>query len=175
MCTYADGDARRVLSLLEFSLQIATDNVITKTHLESVMGQTYRNFDKRGEHYFDQISALHKALRGSDPDASMYWFMRMIDGGCDPLYIARRLVRFASEDIGLADTRALSITLDAWDTYTRLGSPEGELSSCPGKYFTWLQFRRAMQLMSHLRRYAHWCRKAQLGQCHFGFGTHQQN
>ncbi|MXZ44784.1 MAG: replication-associated recombination protein A [Gammaproteobacteria bacterium] len=128
MCNYADGDARRVLSLLEFSLQIATDGVITKTHLETVMGQTYRNFDKRGEHFYDQISALHKALRGSDPDASLYWFMRMLDGGCDPLYIARRLVRFASEDIGLADTRALSITLDAWDTYSRLGSPEGELS-----------------------------------------------
>ena len=156
MCTYADGDARRVLSLLEFSLQIATDNVITKTHLESVMGQTYRNFDKRGEHYFDQISALHKALRGSDPDASMYWFMRMIDGGCDPLYIARRLVRFASEDIGLADTRALSITLDAWDTYTRLGSPEGELSlaqavlylaSVPKSNATYVAFKEVRTLV----------------------------
>ena len=128
MCQYADGDARRVLSLLEFSIQIATGSVITKSHLETVMGQTYRNFDKRGEHFYDQISALHKALRGSDPDASLYWFMRMLDGGCDPLYIARRLVRFASEDIGLADTRALSLALDAWDTYSRLGSPEGELS-----------------------------------------------
>ncbi|MCY3540857.1 MAG: replication-associated recombination protein A [Gammaproteobacteria bacterium] len=128
MCHYADGDARRVLSLLEFSIQIASENVITTSHLETVMGQTYRTFDKRGEHFYDQISALHKALRGSDPDASLYWFMRMLDGGCDPLYIARRLVRFASEDIGLADTRALSLALDAWDTYSRLGSPEGELS-----------------------------------------------
>ena len=156
MCTYADGDARRVLSLLEFSLQIASDRVITKTHLETVMGQTYRNFDKRGEHYFDQISALHKALRGSDPDASMYWFMRMIDGGCDPLYIARRLVRFASEDIGLADSRALSIALDAWDTYTRLGSPEGELSlaqavlylaSVPKSNATYVAFKEVRTLV----------------------------
>lgn len=156
MCKYADGDARRVLSLLEFSLQIATDKVITKTHLETVMGQTYRNFDKRGEHFFDQISALHKALRGSDPDAALYWFMRMLDGGCDPLYIARRLVRFASEDIGLADTRALSTALDAWDTFTRLGSPEGELSlaqaviylaSVPKSNATYIAFKEVRKLV----------------------------
>ena len=157
MCNYADGDARRVLSLLEFSTQLANENVITKVHLETVMGQTYRTFDKRGEHFYDQISALHKALRGSDPDASLYWFMRMLDGGCDPLYIARRLVRFASEDIGLADTRALSITLDAWDTYSRLGSPEGELSlaqavlylaSVPKSNATYLAFKEVRKQVS---------------------------
>lgn len=157
MCQYADGDARRVLSLLEFSVQIAVDGVLTKSHLETVMGQTYRNFDKRGEHFYDQISALHKALRGSDPDASLYWFMRMLDGGCDPLYIARRLVRFASEDIGLADNRALSLALDAWDTYSRLGSPEGELSlaqavlylaSVPKSNATYVAFKEVRTLVN---------------------------
>ena len=156
MCTYADGDARRVLSLLEFSLQIAPDHRVTRSHLETVMGQTYRSFDKRGEHFYDQISALHKALRGSDPDASLYWFMRMLDGGCDPLYIARRLVRFASEDVGLADTRALSLALDAWDTFTRLGSPEGELAlaqavlylaSVPKSNATYVALKEARQLV----------------------------
>ena len=156
MCAYADGDARRALSLLEFSLQIASDQQVTKSHLESVMGQTYRSFDKRGEHFYDQISALHKALRGSDPDASLYWFMRMLDGGCDPLYIARRLVRFASEDIGLADSRALSLALDAWDTYSRLGSPEGELAlaqavlylaSVPKSNATYAALKGAKQLV----------------------------
>lgn len=157
MCIYADGDARRALSLLEFSLQITTDQKVTKSHLETVMGQTYRTFDKHGEHFYEQISALHKALRGSDPDASLYWFMRMLDGGCDPLYVARRLVRFASEDIGLADTRALSITLDAWDTFTRLGSPEGELSlaqavlylaSVPKSNATYVAFKEVRTLVN---------------------------
>jgi putative ATPase len=87
-----------------------------------------RRFDKQGEYFYDQISALHKAVRGSDPDASLYWLMRMLDGGCDPLYVARRMVRVASEDIGNADPRALRITLDAWQTIERLGSPEGELA-----------------------------------------------
>ena len=87
-----------------------------------------RRFDKQGEYFYDQISALHKAIRGTDPDASLYWLARMLDGGCDPLYIARRLIRVASEDIGNADPRALQITLDAWSVYERLGSPEGELA-----------------------------------------------
>ena len=87
-----------------------------------------RRFDKQGEYFYDQISALHKSIRGSNPDASLYWFMRMIDGGCDPLYVARRLIRVASEDIGNADPRALRLCLDAWETYDRLGSPEGELA-----------------------------------------------
>lgn len=156
MCSCADGDARRVLSLLEFSLQITTEGTLTKDHIRTIMGESYRNFDKRGEHFYDQISALHKALRGSDPDASLYWFSRMLDGGCDPLYIARRLVRFASEDIGLADTRALSITLDAWDTFARLGSPEGELSlaqaviylaSIPKSNATYVAFKEAQKFV----------------------------
>ena len=87
-----------------------------------------RTFDKQGEYFYDQISALHKSVRGSDPDAALYWFCRMIDGGCDPHYIARRVVRMASEDIGNADPRGLQISLDAWNTYDRLGSPEGELA-----------------------------------------------
>jgi putative ATPase len=93
-----------------------------------VLRQSYRTFDKGGEQFYDQISALHKSVRGSDPDASLYWFARMLDGGCDPLYIARRVVRMASEDIGNADPRALRIALDAWETQERLGSPEGELA-----------------------------------------------
>src|SRR5690606_17568058 len=88
----------------------------------------HRRFDRQGEYFYDQISALHKAIRGSDPDASLYWLMRMLDGGCDPLYVARRMVRVASEDVGNADPRALRIALDAWDALERLGSPEGELA-----------------------------------------------
>ncbi len=127
----ADGDARRLLNLLEIlsdSLADSDTGQVTDEHLSGVLRQSYRTFDKGGEQFYDQISALHKSVRGSDPDASLYWFARMLDGGCDPLYIARRVVRMASEDIGNADPRALRIALDAWEAQERLGSPEGELA-----------------------------------------------
>lgn len=128
----ADGDARRLLNLLELATDLAepVDGVIriTEEVLAELAGSQWRRFDKGGEHFYDQISALHKAVRGSSPDAALYWFARMLDGGCDPLYIARRIVRMASEDVGNADPRALAITLDAWAVYDRLGSPEGELA-----------------------------------------------
>jgi putative ATPase len=128
----ADGDARRALNLIELAADIAPESAgeqrIDLSVAEAVVTGGRRRFDKKGEYFYDQISALHKSVRGSDPDASLYWLMRMIDGGCDPLYIARRMVRVASEDIGNADPRALRITLDAWDALERLGSPEGELA-----------------------------------------------
>jgi len=128
----ADGDARRALNFLEIAVDLLDENVgkkfITKNIIQEVTSQSLRRFDKQGEYFYDQISALHKSVRGSDPDAALYWFCRMIDGGCDPHYIARRVVRMASEDIGNADPRGLQITLDAWNTYDRLGSPEGELA-----------------------------------------------
>ena len=127
----ADGDARRALLLLEIAADLAEgegDARITGDILEQVSRETLRRFDKGGDYFYDQISALHKAMRGSNPDASLYWFCRMVDGGCDPLYICRRVVRFASEDIGNADPRALQLGLQAWDTYERLGSPEGDLT-----------------------------------------------
>jgi putative ATPase len=128
----ADGDARRALNILEMAADLATPEdgkeVITRALIEGVIGAGVRRFDKGGEAFYDQISALHKSVRGSDPDAALYWFARMLDGGCDALYIARRVVRMASEDIGLADPRALELTLNAWDTQERLGSPEGELA-----------------------------------------------
>ena len=128
----ADGDARRALNFLEIAVDLLDGDtekrVITKDVIQEVTSQTMRSFDKQGEYFYDQISALHKSVRGSDPDAALYWFCRMIDGGCDPHYIARRMVRMASEDIGNADSRCLQITLDAWNTYERLGSPEGELA-----------------------------------------------
>jgi putative ATPase len=127
----ADGDARRGLNLLEVAADLAVaagePQRLTVAIATEVAAGGYRRFDKRGEAFYDQISALHKAVRGTDPDAALYWFCRMIDGGCDPLYVARRAVRMASEDIGNADPRALEITLAAWDAYERLGSPEGEL------------------------------------------------
>jgi putative ATPase len=124
----ADGDARRALNLLEIASDLAEDGVITETVLQEVLaGGSTRRFDKGGDLFYEQISALHKSVRGSSPDAALYWLVRMLDGGCDPLYIARRVVRMASEDIGNADPRALEITLNAWDAYDRLGSPEGEL------------------------------------------------
>ncbi len=127
----ADGDARRGLNLLEVAADLASaagdPPHLTAAIAGEVAAGGYRRFDKKGEHFYDQISALHKAVRGTDPDAALYWFCRMIDGGCDPLYVARRAVRMASEDIGNADPRALEITLAAWDAYERLGSPEGEL------------------------------------------------
>ncbi len=128
----ADGDARRALNFLENAVDLldesANKKIITKEIIQEVTSQTLRRFDKQGEYFYDQISALHKSVRGSDPDGALYWFCRMIDGGCDPHYIARRVVRMASEDIGNADSRGLQISLDAWNTYDRLGSPEGELA-----------------------------------------------
>jgi putative ATPase len=128
----ADGDARRALNLLEIAADLATDTPDGRSiTLESVRAATaggHRRFDKRGELFYDQISALHKSVRDSDPDAALYWLCRMLDGGCDPGFIARRLTRMASEDIGNADPRALTLSLAAWDSYDRLGTPEGELA-----------------------------------------------
>ncbi|MFA5493812.1 MAG: replication-associated recombination protein A [Porticoccaceae bacterium] len=124
----ADGDARRALNLLEVASDLAVDGHITADVLAEVTVADTRRFDKGGEAFYDQISALHKAVRGSSPDAALYWLARMLDGGCDPLYLARRLVRTASEDIGNADPRALQLVLNAWDVQERLGSPEGELA-----------------------------------------------
>jgi len=124
----ADGDARRALNLLELAADLAEEGEISTSVVAEVASGSRRRFDKQGEVFYDQISALHKSIRGSDPDAALYWLMRMLDGGCDPLYVARRLIRVASEDIGNADPRALQITMDAWEVYERLGSPEGELA-----------------------------------------------
>lgn len=125
----ADGDARKALNILEIASDLAVDGRLTPGLIEGVIGGTaLRRFDKGGEAFYDQISALHKSVRGSSPDAAIYWFVRMIAGGCDPLYIARRVVRMASEDIGNADPRGLRLALDAWETQERLGSPEGELA-----------------------------------------------
>jgi putative ATPase len=126
----ADGDARRALTLLELAADLTADHDgrLDEDILTEVVSGTLRRFDKGGEAFYDQISALHKSVRGSAPDAALYWYARMLDGGCDPLYIARRVVRMASEDIGNADPRALTLALDAWDVQERLGSPEGELA-----------------------------------------------
>jgi putative ATPase len=133
----ADGDVRRGLTLLEIAAELAGgegqgeaggDGTITDAVLEQVLADRTRRFDKGGEQFYDQISALHKSVRSSDPDASLYWLTRMLDGGCDPVYLARRMTRMAVEDIGLADPRALQMAIDAWETYDRLGSPEGELA-----------------------------------------------
>ncbi len=129
---FADGDARQVLNILEILADFAVvkDNkeIISKEVVQEVLRNGLRRFDRGGEYFYDQISALHKSVRGSDPNAALYWLARMLDGGCDPNYIGRRLVRMASEDIGNADPRALDLTLSAWETYERLGSPEGELA-----------------------------------------------
>ena len=131
LVAFADGDARRLLNTLE-TLAVAAKQEkqaeITDAWLMKVLGERMRRYDKGGEQFYDTISALHKSVRGSDPDASLYWFMRMLDGGADPKYMARRLVRMASEDIGLADPRALRLALDAAEVYERLGTPEGELA-----------------------------------------------
>jgi putative ATPase len=131
LIAYADGDARRLLNTLE-TLSVAAHQEkreeITDVWLLKVLGERMRRYDKGGEQFYDTISALHKSVRGSDPDASLYWFMRMLDGGADPRYMARRLIRMASEDIGLADPRALRLALDAAEVYERLGTPEGELA-----------------------------------------------
>ena len=131
LVAYADGDARRLLNTLETLAMAATQEKLTEitdTWLLKVLGERMRRYDKGGEQFYDTISALHKSVRGSDPDAALYWLVRMLDGGADPRYMARRLVRMASEDIGLADPRALRLTLDASEVYERLGSPEGELA-----------------------------------------------
>ncbi len=131
LIAYADGDARRLLNTLE-TLTVAVrqerQEVISDAWLLKVLGERLRRYDKGGEQFYDTISALHKSVRGSDPDAALYWFVRMLDGGADPRYMARRLIRMASEDIGLADPRALHLALDAAQVYERLGSPEGELA-----------------------------------------------
>jgi len=128
----SDGDARRALNLLEIAGELAEEKdghlLIDKKVIADVSSQSLRRFDKGGDYFYDQISAMHKSVRGSNPDAALYWMCRMLDGGCDPLYIARRVVRMASEDIGNADPRGLRLALDAWETYERLGSPEGELA-----------------------------------------------
>ncbi len=160
LCDLADGDARRCLNLLEVAAQLA-DGTVTETITEHVIseaaGSRYRRFDKGGDAFYDQISALHKAVRGSAPDPALYWLCRMLDGGCDPLYIARRVVRMASEDIGNADPRGLQLAIAAWDTYDRLGSPEGELAlaqavlylaSVPKSNAAYMAFNAAM---SHVR------------------------
>ncbi|MDP9045294.1 MAG: replication-associated recombination protein A [Pseudomonadota bacterium] len=129
LVAYADGDARRLLNAFDNLVATARGvDTIDEPLLEKALGEQLRRYDKGGEQFYDTISALHKAVRGSDPDAALYWFVRMLDGGVDPRYAARRLVRMASEDIGLADPRALRMTLDAAETYERLGSPEGELA-----------------------------------------------
>ena len=128
----ADGDARRALNLLEIANDLATEqgdqSIIDSAVLEQVLVGDTRRFDKGGEYFYDQISALHKSVRGSSTDAALYWLCRMLDGGCDPIYIARRVVRIATEDIGNADPRALELALNAWSVQERLGSPEGELA-----------------------------------------------
>ncbi|MDQ3288314.1 MAG: replication-associated recombination protein A [Pseudomonadota bacterium] len=125
----ADGDVRRGLTLLEIAAELAGDEAgeVTEATLVQVLADRTRRFDKGGEQFYDQISALHKSVRSSNPDAAVYWLARMLDGGCDPVYLARRLTRMAVEDIGLADPRALQMAVDSWDTFDRLGSPEGDL------------------------------------------------
>ena len=132
LCKAADGDARKSLNFLELAVDLASDvkgvRTVSRKDVEDVLQSSLKRFDKGGDIFYEQISALHKSVRGSDPDGALYWFVRMIDGGCDPLYIARRVVRMATEDIGNADPRALQISLNAWDVQQRLGSPEGELT-----------------------------------------------
>ncbi|NNF52568.1 MAG: replication-associated recombination protein A, partial [Gammaproteobacteria bacterium] len=132
IATSADGDARRAINFIETAVALAEEQdravTISETNVTDVIAGGSRRFDKGGDQFYDQISALHKSVRGSSPDAALYWFARMVDGGCDPVYILRRVARMASEDIGNADPRALRIALDAWEVYDRLGSPEGELA-----------------------------------------------
>ncbi|GAA4865760.1 replication-associated recombination protein A [Luteimonas vadosa] len=130
----ADGDVRRALTLLEIASEIASEQdgkgrrQITEATLHQVLADRTRRFDKGGDQFYDQISALHKSVRGSNPDAAVYWLARMLDGGCDPGYLARRLTRMAIEDVGLADPRALAMAIESWEAYDRLGSPEGDLA-----------------------------------------------
>jgi putative ATPase len=126
----ADGDVRRGLTLLEIAGELAGEEggEINAATLAQVLADRSRRFDKQGDQFYDQISALHKSVRSSNPDAALYWFARMLDGGCDPIYLARRLTRMAVEDVGLADPRALQMAIEAWDAFDRLGSPEGDLA-----------------------------------------------
>ncbi len=132
----ADGDGRRALNMLEIGASLVEAaggaRSLTLAIAQEVAGGTLRRFDKGGDQFYDQISALHKAVRGSDPDGALYWLCRMLDGGCDPIYLARRIARMAIEDIGLADPRAFALTLEAWEAYERLGTPEGELALATG-------------------------------------------
>lgn len=132
VASYADGDARKALNILDVAMDMAwsagNEAELTANVMQEALSNQPKRFDKGGDAFYEQISALHKAVRGSSPDGALYWYARMIDGGCDPLYVARRVVRMASEDIGNADPRALRIALDAWDVQERLGSPEGELA-----------------------------------------------
>jgi len=132
MISYSNGDARRLLNLAEMVINSSnsTNLIINKVVIEKLISDKTRKFDKGGDQFYDQISALHKSVRGSDPNASIYWLMKMIDGGADPLYLARRIIRIAIEDIGLADPRAQTIALEAYQIYERLGFPEGELALC---------------------------------------------
>jgi len=135
----ADGDARRGYNLLELaaglSEQVDGRATLTPGAIDAVLQGSYRRFDRQGDAFYDQISALHKSVRGSNPDAALYWLVRMLDGGCDTAYVARRLVRMASEDVGNADPRALRLALDAWESYERLGSPEGDLALAQAAVF----------------------------------------
>jgi len=149
----ADGDARRVLTFVEILADLEIEGLISVQQVTEVVSQGHRRFDNKGDIFYEQISALHKSVRGSDPDAALYWLCRMLDGGCDPLYIARRVVRMASEDIGNADPRALEICMNAWLTFERLGSPEGDLAigqavvylACAAKSnAVYLAFKQAM-------------------------------
>lgn len=148
----ADGDGRKLLSLLEILLDYVTDGVVKNQDIDLVTTGQTRRFDKGGDEFYEQISALHKCVRSSHPDAALYWLARMLDGGCDPSYLARRILRMASEDIGNADPRALSMCLDAWQSYERLGSPEGDLvlaqavtylASCPKSNAVYTAFKQA--------------------------------
>ena len=153
----ADGDGRRVLNLLEIAIDLADSKQQTEvdeTDLAEVLSGTLRRFDKGGEAFYDQISALHKSVRGSSPDGALYWLCRMLDGGCDPVYLMRRIVRMAVEDIGNADPRGLRIALDAWESFDKLGRPEGELAiaqavvylaSAPKSNAVYTAFKAAMQ------------------------------
>lgn len=157
LAQFADGDARRLLNTLELAMQLTDDDVLTVSAVSEAAGERQRRFDKGGDAFYDQISALHKSVRGSAPDAALYWLQRMLDGGCDPRYLARRLTRMASEDIGNADPRALSLCLDAWQAFERMGSPEGELAlaqavlylaSVPKSNAVYTAHSRAVELVS---------------------------
>lgn len=152
----ADGDARALLNLLDVAAQLA-DAAIGEDDVREASGSRLRRFDKGGDAFYDQISALHKAVRGSAPDAALYWLARMLDGGCDPSYLARRITRMASEDIGLAEPRALSLCLAAWDAYERLGAAEGELAlaqavtylaACPKSNAAYMAFKAARAMVA---------------------------
>jgi putative ATPase len=161
LITFADGDARRLLNLLEQAdIAAETEGIseIDADFVRNVLSRSMRLFDKGGDEFYDQISALHKSIRGSSPDAALYWMCRMLDSGADPLYIGRRLIRTATEDIGLADPRALTITLDACNAYERLGSPEGELAlvqatlylACaPKSNAAYLAYKKARSYVEH--------------------------